>query len=699
MNNLGLEDDTQSPEALNRQLSLELVLAKAEKLGYVITDNTRTITESNELFLEIFKLPTETPIIGTKIDTIIDSLSLRDIGNDKIYTSEKLIELISRNFQSSAGMVFPLIATTKNGARVHVNNSYTHDGRMVVTVRNITKQQREKDLLEVALKSAGSGFWHLDFSTGKYTYSASVLERLSETEVEKMQAHGLWTIVHRKDLDNITKVWEGILTGEKEFDFTYRVVTEKDGTMWQRSVGQIERGADNKPVGAIAFVTDITKDVQKQKDLLSAQEASKAKSEFLARMSHEIRTPLNAIIGMSDSLKDEPLSQEVMEVIEDIEQAADGLHQLLSKTLDHAKLISNNMQIDLHPANISDLIETCHRLWRPQCSAKNIKLGKHIDQDIADEYLLDSFRLQQCLNNLLSNAVKFTNEGQINIRVKKTAHKGRDSLVIAVSDTGVGMSSEQEGAIFDAFVQADNSISRKYGGTGLGMSITKQLTELMGGEIRVKSNAGKGTVFAIIIPILETENDLKNITGQDVTDKTAPEPIKLDAKPQHVLPEIAVENKIEPRSSIENNELTMDKSKPFSGLSVLCVEDNPVNQKVVERLIGKRVSRLTCANNGREALDILSTMHVDVVLMDIHMPVMDGIEATLQIRSSEATWANVIIIALTADPEYQTQRICRNIGMNDTIAKPVKRAEILDAFDRTLGSLSESFGVKIKLTG
>ena len=385
-------------------------------------------------------------------------------------------------------------------------------------------------------------------------------------------------------------------------------------------------------------------------------------------MSHEIRTPLNAIIGMSDSLKDENLSEEVLEVVEDIESAADGLNQLLSHTLDHAKLVSNKMELDLHKTNIRDLIETCYRLWRPQCSVKKITLKKHIDENLSQDYQLDQFRLQQCLNNLLANAVKFTSTGRIDIVVKQTLHNNNQSLVIAVKDTGIGMSEDQVAAVFDDFSQADNSIARKYGGTGLGMSITKKLTELMNGEIKVRSQKGKGTTFALIIPL----------KANDVSVPT--KPIRIE-KNQDFIKE------------------TNEEIAPFTGLRVLCVEDNPINQKVVGRLIGKRVESLTYANNGREALDILSTMEIDIVLMGIHMPIMDGIEATLEIRSSNEPWANVIIIALTADPEYQTKRICKNIGMNDSIAKPVKRADILNAFDRTLRTISSNFALKVKLTG
>jgi len=522
---------------------------------------------------------------------------------------------------------------------------------------------------------ANAGFWSLNFSNGRYSYSDTVTCRLTSDEIERIESKGLLAIVHPDDVAKVGVAWQAILEDKAPFDLTYRIVTKQDGEMWQRSVGQLERGSDGHPVGATAFVRDITEEIEKQTELVSAEEASKTKSEFLARMSHEIRTPLNAIIGMSDSLKDEPLSEEVMDVIEDIEQAAEGLHQLLSKTLDHAKLISNKMQVDLSESNVKDTIMTSTRLWTPQCSAAGVALGTHIDSSVPETLYLDSFRLQQCLNNLLSNAVKFTPKGRIDVIVKALDVKGVNTLAIAVKDTGIGMTEAQSKTIFSEFAQADNSISRTYGGTGLGLSITKQLIELMGGSVRVKSAPESGTTFALMLPIVSNPESINVAPAVPNRPVTPPVLASVRAAPQ------------EPAAP-----------KPFEGLSVLCVEDNPVNQKVVKRLIGKRVDKLVFANNGQEALDTLGMQHVDVVLMDIHMPVMDGIEATLEIRGSKEPWANVVIIALTADPDYQQKRICKNIGMDDTIAKPVKREDILRAFDRTLGGLSKEFAVPVKLT-
>jgi len=699
---------TKSCSTISSDSDLNSILADAEDIGFAVIGPDRKIQSVNKIFRNILSISPETVIIGKKIDTIIMALKFKNDDEKASFFASPVLD----STYTPQEQKLTTQTTTKNGQHLNVTVWHTKTGQTIATLRDITENQRHRDLFEISLRAANAGFWSMSFLDGKFSYSESVLERLTPSEVKKIQNHGLWAIIHRKDLHEMTKAWQDIISGTREFDLTYRVVTERDGTMWQRSVGQIERGSDGGAVGATAFVTDITQDVQKQEDLVQEKEASKAKSEFLARMSHEIRTPLNAIIGMSDSLKDEDLSEEVLDVVEDIETAAEGLHKLLSQTLDHAKLISDKMQIDLYMANIEEVIDTSFRLWRPQCSVKSIKLRRHIDPNLPKEALLDSFRLQQCLNNILSNAVKFTAEGQIDVIVKRANHKSHDSLVIAIKDTGIGISPEDVSNIFDAFSQADNTISRRYGGTGLGMNITKQITELMGGTLKVKSTPGKGSVFAMIIPILKSVEDLEQHRTELVqTPKAKTVSVKAQ-KPVAVKPEAPQEKLASEEKNTEKSrnilstvtdiaksaKADMESEKPFAGLSVLCVEDNPINQKVVERLIGKRVASLTCANNGREALDILSTMHVDVILMDIHMPVMDGIETTLEIRSSQEPWANVIIIALTADQEYQQKRICRNIGMNDTIGKPVKRADILEAFNRTIGSISDNFGVKIKIT-
>ena len=680
------------------EFRLDSLIANAEGLGYIVFDQHGNVGDVSDNFAQIVGFESSMKLMGVSADDILSKLKMLTTDDNKLLVPEMFPDLVKRSFDTLQAHKKSVLATTTDGRRIRVNWWFAGNGLMLATVKDVSDERRYRDLLEMAMEAADAGFWSMSFETGKFTYSESVINRLTDDERTKMQNHGLWSIIHKSDLAEMTKAWQGIIIGTDPFDLTYRVVTELDGTIWQRSVGRIQRGSGGQLVGATAFVRNITKDVEKQDELIRAKETSKAKSEFLARMSHEIRTPLNAIIGMSDSLKDEDLSEEILEVVDDIEQAADGLHHLLSRTLDHAKLLSDKMDVELQPADIREVINICNRLWSPQCSSKSINLNVNIDNSVPEDLLIDSFRLQQCLNNLLSNAIKFTEKGQIDLVVKLAKLQDELSLVIAVRDTGIGMTATEAKSIFKPFSQADGTISRKYGGTGLGMSITKQLTELMGGKIKVKSESNVGTTFAMILPVLKSQTELENILGQgSLQEKETSEEVskRPSLKTINEMPKPIISRSSKQNEPVEDASASQ---KPFEGLSVLCVEDNLMNQKVVKRLIGKRVTNLQFANNGIEALDVLSCMHIDVVLMDIHMPVMDGIEATIKIRESKEAWANVIIIALTADPDYQQRRICKNIGMDDTIAKPVRKEDILKAFDRTIGDIDRDYAQKVRLS-
>jgi len=542
--------------------------------------------------------------------------------------------------------------------------------------------------IETAMAIGRAGYWVYYFKTGKFTFSESVESRLSAEEVRRINQSGLWAIIETDDLPPIMKEWGELISDDKDLDLTYRVTTELDGTMWQRSVGKVQYDEDGKRDRVIAFVTDITADVAKNQALVEAEDASRAKNEFLARMNHEVKTPLNAIVGLTDSLRDETLDPDVRNTIELIEQSAENLHTLLSEALDHTRLMSQNIQVNLHPESPEEIIRDAAGLWRPKCSLKGLELNIDIDPSIPKSVPLDRYRIQQCLNSILSNAIKFTSEGSVSVHLKRIDQGQTSHLVMIIRDTGIGMDPETLETIFKPFEQADTSITRNYGGTGLGMTITKQLVDLMGGQISVKSTPGEGTAFAIGIPvkIRNPEHVLQQISSNSGTASTEPDKT-MDLGPE-VLTKIAVENPKE--SKVANAEV-------LNNLSILCVEDNPTNQHVVKKLIGNQVSTLRFANNGREALDKLAEKHVDIILMDIHMPVMDGIEATLEIRNSNTDWADVIIIALTADSDYQQTRICRNLGMNDTIGKPVKRKDILDALERAMNDNANTAGRKEKI--
>ncbi|MEP4053352.1 MAG: ATP-binding protein [Litorimonas sp.] len=667
-------------------------ILSAADMAFARIDKNQIIQYVEGNVAGILGLGSNDNLIGSIATEMLGAFRIEDPVSGALIKPKEIAEITEQSLRSKDPHRTTAVLTTLDGRRVRLNCWYEGNDGYTIVVRDITTDSQYRNLFEIAMTAANAGFWSMDFKSGKFTYSTSVTSRLTAAEQARLESNGLFSIIHPDDVTAMTTEWADIVAKRRDFDLKYRVRIDSHGDMWQRSIGQITCAPDGTPLGATAFVMDISEQVSKTEALTAERSASKAKSEFLARMSHEIRTPLNAIIGMSDSLKDEDLNEDVREVITDIESAAEGLHYLLSRTLDHAKLLSDKVMINLEPTDPRVVLGTVARLWKPQISSKGLNFQVVIDPQLPTSILLDEFRLQQCLNNLLSNAAKFTKSGSVTLLARKAGVKGKPSLVLAVKDSGIGMSASEVKRIFDPFMQADISIQREYGGTGLGMSITKNLCELMGGNIRVKTERGAGATFALVLPILNNESELPTQAELDIQPNLTPVESTSDAKNDPAKP---IES--EPVATTEDAEENLEQ-KPFQGLNVLCVEDNPINQKVVKRLIGKRVNQLYFADNGQEALNILNTVPVDVVLMDIHMPIMDGIETTLEIRKSNETYANVIIIALTADPDYQQRRICRNIGMDDTIAKPVKREDILDAFDRTLSKLSKNFGHEVALT-
>ncbi|MEP3653922.1 MAG: ATP-binding protein [Litorimonas sp.] len=667
-------------------------ILSAADMAFARIDKNQIIQYVEGNVAGILGLGSNDNLIGSVATEMLGAFRIEDPVSGALIKPKEIAEITEQSLRSKDPHRTTAVLTTLDGRRVRLNCWYEGNDGYTIVVRDISTDSQYRNLFEIAMTAANAGFWSMDFKSGKFTYSTSVTSRLTAAEQARLESNGLFSIIHPDDVTAMTTEWADIVAKRRDFDLKYRVRIDSHGDMWQRSIGQITCAPDGTPLGATAFVMDISEQVSKTEALTAERSASKAKSEFLARMSHEIRTPLNAIIGMSDSLKDEDLNEDVREVITDIESAAEGLHYLLSRTLDHAKLLSDKVMINLEPTDPRVVLGTVARLWKPQISSKGLNFQVVIDPQLPTSILLDEFRLQQCLNNLLSNAAKFTKSGSVTLLARKADVKGKPSLVLAVKDSGIGMSASEVKRIFDPFMQADISIQREYGGTGLGMSITKNLCELMGGNIRVKTERGAGATFALVLPILNSESELPTQAELDIQPNLTPVESTSVAKNEPAKPIEA-----EPVATTEDAEENLEQ-KPFQGLNVLCVEDNPINQKVVKRLIGKRVNQLYFADNGQEALNILNTVPVDVVLMDIHMPIMDGIETTLEIRKSNETYANVIIIALTADPDYQQRRICRNIGMDDTIAKPVKREDILDAFDRTLSKLSKNFGHEVALT-
>ncbi len=404
--------------------------------------------------------------------------------------------------------------------------------------------------------------------------------------------------------------------------------------------------------GWVAVGADVTALRERERELRKARKeaeaANEAKSAFLANISHEIRTPLNGILGMAQLMAASDLTPEQRDQLDTILDSGKTLMAILNDVLDLSKIEAGKFDISPIDNDLGHLLRRLEKLWSPRATEKGLSLKLQIDPASETFLRFDPVRVRQCVSNLVSNAIKFTDKGGVTVTASAaTREDGTYEVSIRVADTGIGMDAETAGKLFSPFMQADASTSRRFGGTGLGLSISRKLAQLMGGDVSVESEAGKGSVFKLTFHALQGRRADEAPANADV-DKTG-------------------------------------GVRWAKGLSVLLVDDHALNRKVARLFLEPLGISIVEAENGEEAIRWLQTQKFDLVLLDMHMPVMDGAETLHHIRQHEDTAIRTVpVIALTADSLGPNNGRYRALGADGYVGKPIDHRELVTEIGRVI---------------
>ena len=546
-------------------------------------------------------------------------------------------------------------------------------GRQVILemahdITNLRRTTRDLERFRTAVDASADSIFLIDRDAMRYLDVNEAACRETGFTREELLDMGPQDVKPEYTEDELARVLDELVEKGGSQAVLDTVHRRKDGSTYYAEVA-LRRVDGQEGNILVAVVRDMTRRCEMERELTRAKElaedASRAKSEFLSNMSHELRTPMNAIIGMTEILLHTHLSRDQRSYLEMVRNAADSLLSLLNDILDFSRLESRRLRLHKQVFRLREVMGKGVEPFQPQAREKGLDLEHAVDPALDIPLLGDSGRLVQVLTNLVDNAIRFTASGGIRVLARPAPDRfgGPDALdgglrvLFEVKDTGVGVPLDKQRIIFESFRQVDGSHSRKHGGKGLGLTLTRHLVELMGGAIWLESEPDRGSTFHFTLVLERAKEEMR---------------VEATAAPQ--------------------------VAAPARALKILVVEDNPINRRMTQLFLKRHGHRVTMAENGREALDAMGAERFDLVLMDIQMPVMDGLEATTMIRSGEGLSEgspnppDIPVIAMTAYAAKEDRQRILAHGMDDFVSKPVSFTELLTIIGRVAGKRDQDSG-------
>lgn len=597
-----------------------------------------------------------TKILGYSKKELLNTVFINYVHPEDIpKTYKEIIKLLTGKHTIN----FEIRFLKKNGDHIYLQWTAFKDptGELIYAIgRDISGMKKTQEklinseaLLNNAQKIAKIGSWEFNLVTKDLNWSN---ELYTIFEIENKPNPNLYqeylTRFSEDDLEKLHNCINQSIIDKQPYNIEHRLVLPSNRIKWVYGTGIPILDNAGNVIGLRGVAQDITHKKQIYESIKAkeqAEAANKAKSDFLANMSHEIRTPLNGIVGFTDLLMKTNLSVNQLEYMRVVNESATTLMEIIKDILDFSKIESGKFELDIEEV---DLIELAHQvidLFKYQAHKKNLDLILNIDPNVHQYILADSTRLKQILVNLLSNAIKFTSFGQIRLDISQnpSLNEGFSDIKFSVKDTGIGIKKVNREKIFDSFMQADNSTTRKFGGTGLGLTISNQLLGLLKSELQLISKYGEGCNFFFNVEF-EASN-IKKYSNIEITNATK-------------------ENK-------------MTSATYQQQIKILVVEDNNINMLLAKTLLKSISPNCTIieASDGKEAVEQFKKEKLDIILMDIQMPVKNGYEATADIRKINEG-RNIPIIALTAGIMDGEKEKCLEFGMNDYISKPIIKADL-----------------------